>query len=493
MLTCVVSVANMDKGVMEDAITCTVCSEEYRTGKHDPLIMPCGHTFCRDCIISIKTTKNVSCPTCREQHEGMRVESLPLNYSILSLSENMTHKQPQTCKKHGKLLDLWCSQCRVVVCGLCVAMDHRQETHEILSAQEYLSIMKRTFQSHEDVLDQMISKRKSQLSYDTKHTLVNLLNIFKDHRELKSLTSEISEMSKEAYETGNIESMEIYQAKLNSLQCLVTNSMKHEIIQENTTAASTSDDDDNSENTTPNANTVNCYSQVLPMPGLPNQELPSPLSICIKDSANRCAILSWEDNRFLLSAFLDNTINSHVTIQWNIFATLLPTKIPEAFLELKVGDHLLGRVYIRLWGHLRRSHHFLALCLGSLGPSYTNGVFRSSHKDEFKERICGCTYKNLDGSISTKGLMENLEWDGEYAEKSTEGLVVGTSGGKSEMDALFSIYTKVTNKASCFCPFGEVVSGLDIVRQAAEYNPVTAVFVNRCGIVIPTSSIKPMH
>ncbi|KAK7083187.1 hypothetical protein SK128_013132 [Halocaridina rubra] len=257
-----------ESDVMEDAVTCSICSEEYKSGKHDPLIFPCGHTFCRQCIEGVKKTKNIACPTCREPCDESKINELAMNYSILSLSENLTH------------------------------------------------------------------------------------------------------------------------------------------------------------------------------------------------------------------------------FKWPTLSVLLSEKTPHAFMDLAIGQQYLGRVYIEVWGHLKRSQHFLVLCLGLQGPCYKGGTFRSSHKDDFKERICGCYYKGLDGTFSTKGIMENLEWDGEYAGKSYEGLVVGTSGGRSDMDALFSIYTKVKSRATCFCPFGEVVSGLDVVKQALMHDPVSDVSIKGCGIVIPSSLLK---
>ena len=162
-------------------------------------------------------------------------------------------------------------------------------------------------------------------------------------------------------------------------------------------------------------------------------------------------------------------------------------------MDIKFKDCQLGRVYLRLWGHLRRSHHFLALCLGSLGPSYKGATFRSSLRDDAKERICGCVYKGADGSNTTKGLMTDLEWDGDFAGKSAVGRVVGTSGGKSEMEALFSIYTRVKTEAPCYCPFGDVSLGLDVLCKAVECNPASALTVTNCGAVIPPSAWKQMY
>ncbi|XP_068246208.1 uncharacterized protein [Palaemon carinicauda] len=476
----------MDKDVMEEAITCAVCSEEYSSGKHDPLILPCGHTFCRNCINNMKDIKNHFCPTCRDEIKEATYEKLPLNFSILSLSQNMPQFKPKTCAAHGKLLDLWCSQCQVSVCGLCVVSDHRQETHEILSAQERLTKIKNNVKYHFEEVDNFLSQKQSMLYNRSKEILVTLLKVFADHKHFDSLNLKVINLCKEASEVTDVEAAQLCQVKLDSIQSIVANM---EIQDDPQLIVSTTDDDNSEEN-------ENCTTGLdLPgrqkhlMPSIPYMEAPWPLTISVKDDASRYANLTWEDNKLLLSSFQAKPIISIFNIKWNMFAPLLHVKHPEVFLELKYGECYLGKVYIRLWGHLRRAHNFLALCLGTFGPSYAGSYFKSSHRDGSKERMCGCVYKTADGSTSTKGVMGNLEWDGKFAGKSAEGRVVGTSGGKSEMDALFSIYTKVDQSASCYCPFGDVSSGLDIIQRAVECIPATSVTVSRCGVVVPPSAL----
>ncbi|XP_066957680.1 uncharacterized protein [Macrobrachium rosenbergii] len=476
----------MDKEVMEEAITCAVCSEEYRSGKHDPLILQCGHTFCRSCITNIKDSKKHFCPTCRDEIGEDTYEKLPMNFSILSLSENMPQFKPKTCALHGKLLDLWCSHCQVVVCGLCVVSDHRQETHEILSAQERLIKIKNEVKCHSEEVNHFFSKKQSLLYNRSREILISLLNLFGDHRHLSHLKVKVAGLCKEASEVTDVELAELCQAKLNSIQSVVSSMMGQDEFQ---LLAAAGDDDNSAENENVSSGLDPSRSRQKLMPSIPYMELPWPLTISVKDDACRYANLTWEDSKLLLSSFQTKIINSTFVIKWNMFALLLHTKDPEVFMDLTYGDCYLGKVYIRLWGHLRRAHNFLALCLGSLGPSYAGGHFKSSHKDEAKERICGCVYKTTDGSTSTKGVMGNLEWDGKFAGKSAEGRVVGTSGGKGEMDALFSIYTKVDHTASCYCPFGDVSAGLDVVQRAVECSPATSVMVSRCGVVVPPSAL----
>uniref|UniRef100_A0A4W3H1M9 RING-type domain-containing protein n=1 Tax=Callorhinchus milii TaxID=7868 RepID=A0A4W3H1M9_CALMI len=50
---------------LRNEATCSICLEFYT----DPVIIDCGHNFCRDCILQCWGTgqESVSCPQCRQQ------------------------------------------------------------------------------------------------------------------------------------------------------------------------------------------------------------------------------------------------------------------------------------------------------------------------------------------------------------------------------------------------------------------------------------------
>ena len=55
----------------EDAVKCTICYEEYSDlPTRTPRLLPCGHTFCTDCVksfIGLKAPNRIECPTCKQQ------------------------------------------------------------------------------------------------------------------------------------------------------------------------------------------------------------------------------------------------------------------------------------------------------------------------------------------------------------------------------------------------------------------------------------------
>lgn len=57
----------IQKKAIDMLVTCRVCQSLFK----DPRILPCGHTFCRDCIdftLLNQTTDRVRCPDCHVQH-----------------------------------------------------------------------------------------------------------------------------------------------------------------------------------------------------------------------------------------------------------------------------------------------------------------------------------------------------------------------------------------------------------------------------------------
>lgn len=159
----------------------------------------------------------------------------------------------------------------------------------------------------------------------------------------------------------------------------------------------------------------------------------------------------------------------------------------EVFLELSAGNRCLGRVYIQLWCHLRRAQHFQALCLGSLGPSYVGASFVVSSQNQERETLDVQKYMLPDGNTSNKVLMTDLEWGGRFAGPANEGTIMGSYYGVDTHG--FGICTRSHLGGTFQCPFGEVSSGMEVVRAAIRHEPVSEVTITDCGLVIP--ELKP--
>lgn len=61
----------------QEGVICTICYEEYSDiPMRIPRLLPCGHTFCTDCVkgfIGQKGPNLIACPTCNKQLQLPRV------------------------------------------------------------------------------------------------------------------------------------------------------------------------------------------------------------------------------------------------------------------------------------------------------------------------------------------------------------------------------------------------------------------------------------
>lgn len=161
---------------------------------------------------------------------------------------------------------------------------------------------------------------------------------------------------------------------------------------------------------------------------------------------------------------------------------LLPfisSKKTRVFMDLSFDGKSQGRLQIMLWTHLRRTSHFLALCLGLLGPSYKGAKF-----DKTVDNGVGGKLFVGGGEVSSEELMGDLEWGGEHSGLGPEGVVAGWRDAQKSNGALFCVLLGDV-PFEFQCPFGRVESGLAILREAASHDPAKEVIIADIGVVLP--------
>uniref|UniRef100_A0A915C2U2 RING-type domain-containing protein n=1 Tax=Parascaris univalens TaxID=6257 RepID=A0A915C2U2_PARUN len=86
-----------------DAIAvCQVCLEPFSEVEHIPKLLPCGHTFCENCIISLAKTYiyTCKCPKCRAVFMLRYDTVFPTNYSLMDVLSQL--RQSVLEAKEGK-------------------------------------------------------------------------------------------------------------------------------------------------------------------------------------------------------------------------------------------------------------------------------------------------------------------------------------------------------------------------------------------------------
>jgi tripartite motif-containing protein 2/3 len=125
-------------------IECSLCLSAF----DDPRMLPCGHTFCLQCIVrQIASSSNKTsfpCSMCRQVctlPDGGDAAKLPKNYSLAAVLSQATKDTSSAsaaaaavnvkllCKKHtDQKIAVYCRDCKVLACAVCGLVSHSKHT-----------------------------------------------------------------------------------------------------------------------------------------------------------------------------------------------------------------------------------------------------------------------------------------------------------------------------------------------------------------------------
>ncbi|CAL8240509.1 unnamed protein product [Merluccius merluccius] len=204
----------------EDNFSCSICLDVFNS----PVSTPCGHNFCRNCITKSWDDKvQYKCPVCNELfhtrpdlrvntllsemvdqfRRSVRVKEQPSvepgevpcdvctgtqlkavkSCLVCLISYCHTHLEPhqrvaglkkhllvepmdrledRMCKKHERLLELFCQTDQVCVCQLCTDGDHR--SHPVVPLEEEYDVKTTQLGKIESEVQQMIQERKRKIT-----------------------------------------------------------------------------------------------------------------------------------------------------------------------------------------------------------------------------------------------------------------------------------------------------------------------------------------
>ncbi|KAI4787577.1 hypothetical protein KUCAC02_036377 [Chaenocephalus aceratus] len=144
---------------LQQDLTCPVCRGIFR----DPLLLPCTHSFCRECVQNIVKV-NKSCPVCRTLFEELQaIANRALNSTcetFLKQSNCMpTRKRPneEVCNLHLKALELYCEKDEEPLCVDCVSMHN---THKLYSLKDGAPICKKELSFKVQIFEKKVEEYK---------------------------------------------------------------------------------------------------------------------------------------------------------------------------------------------------------------------------------------------------------------------------------------------------------------------------------------------
>ncbi|XP_072094826.1 zinc-binding protein A33-like [Mobula birostris] len=175
-----------------EEVICPVCLDLFT----DPVILVCGHNFCRSCITRCwEREERNSCPECREVivDRTLRVNRALANLAEKARNVNLNSKGRESkfhCEEHEEELKLFCETDKTLICLICaVAQEHRE--HRFLPIKEAVTLYKDQLKSSLDSL----TKKKSDFQEKEQQQKEKISGVRKQSHTVQShITSQFAEL-----------------------------------------------------------------------------------------------------------------------------------------------------------------------------------------------------------------------------------------------------------------------------------------------------------
>lgn len=117
--TCGIIAESISTRLYRMVFDCGVCTELFDDTRHNPRVIPCGHTICEVCVRKLFTGLGIRCPICRQYFGGVRdALDYPKNFCVIRelTTTEITHK----CIEHNEPFHLFDTTCGMLVCVMCI-------------------------------------------------------------------------------------------------------------------------------------------------------------------------------------------------------------------------------------------------------------------------------------------------------------------------------------------------------------------------------------
>jgi len=169
--------------------SCSICEEAYDAAARLPRVLPCGHTYCHDCL-KLLSAKNFICPEDRSPIRVKSPDDLPKNFALLKLLQ--TPESPQkSCRRHDRALEYICLADRQRLCRLCVPFhsghDVKNEKETLQEIRSSMDLLHQTLEAVTELLqsgkgERQISKLKEALAMKRFEVKAKLKDEFEEMR-----------------------------------------------------------------------------------------------------------------------------------------------------------------------------------------------------------------------------------------------------------------------------------------------------------------------
>ncbi|NXA53219.1 TRI69 ligase, partial [Nothocercus julius] len=189
-------------------LSCTICLKWFT----EPLILPCGHNFCKSCLTNTWAEKAAwACPECQaEVPDGQYIENTVLAKALESLKGFQVEQGEEKCGEHGKPLTLFWKPDGKLACFLCREASKEQSDQFLLLSEavqhymENLILIRSRAESTLQKLKPLWQRQKEQIASHLENRLLLQQNISLEfvklhqflHDREKRLMDELQEKGK---------------------------------------------------------------------------------------------------------------------------------------------------------------------------------------------------------------------------------------------------------------------------------------------------------
>ncbi|KAJ8312986.1 hypothetical protein KUTeg_010359, partial [Tegillarca granosa] len=127
-------------------LQCTNCCHDYNQTDRIPRILPCLHGCCEKCLLEIKSSELIKCPSCSERHQltDGELSAFPVDVnreSLMTYSKIQTKSQELKCDECAlqKQVVSRCPECVQFLCNECTDAHKRTKvtkTHHLMTIDE---------------------------------------------------------------------------------------------------------------------------------------------------------------------------------------------------------------------------------------------------------------------------------------------------------------------------------------------------------------------
>ncbi|XP_045621709.2 uncharacterized protein [Procambarus clarkii] len=507
---------------------CSVCFNHYDDLLR-PQCLPCGHTFCSQCIDKGIANVQLTCPACCTQHSATTAAQFPINYDMEALIRK--HKSTQVeplqtvaakpyqgpARGISKMLWSLVEAQKNSISSLITACEEALAELGVYQGQlgdwktQHLQLQDRLYglvEQNKAAMELLELENISVVDMTTQgeagkaqlQAMLGGLNIVNTAQEAITTidTADHCNMEVEVWLQKCQELFPDVNAVHTSVK--VQETIRKALEMMTTEAGVTADHvylGDSASSIMIKVQEINlgiCHEKLtvddlrrMSEPVKRLVEAGRVLAVQQDQDGCRSARITLQDGKLYLHPLMHQPMPAYAhTLQESEIVGLMNPSCPLVFLDLGWAGSTRGRVTIQLKHDVGLSRQFVFLCTGQRGHTYLNTkLLKVVGKGEVGEYVYGGDYESNDGKGGAP-LLPNIEGaECKYWESYKAGTVWPACNPQGARSTQFAITTIDNNEWEMYSDiFGKVVSGLDVVREAVSHSKITEVTVVDCGIVL---------